>query len=89
MPEVKEETGYDVEVGSPLVTSTFTTPDGPRPPRPYKSVGVVFTAAVTGGKLGPIEMAGTTYHADSIPLDQVARTTPRAQIVDVALAALS
>jgi len=86
--EVKEETGFDVEVGSPLVTATGTAPDGPRPPRPYKSVRVVFTATVTGGNLGTVEVGGTTDHAAWVSLDQISETVPRADILDVAVAAL-
>lgn len=86
--EVKEETGYDVALGQPLTTSTWTTHDGPRPPRPYKSVRVVFAAAVVGGSLGTIEVGGTTDAAEWIPLNQVLQTTPRADIIDVAIAAL-
>lgn len=87
--EVKEETGYDVTLGRPLTTSTWTTIDGPRPPRPYKSVRVVFTATVIGGSLGTIEVGGTTDSAEWIPLEQVLQTVPRANIIDVAIAALT
>lgn len=86
--EVKEETGYDIEVGSPLATSTGTTPHGPRPPRPYKSVRVIFTATITGGSLGTVEVGGTTDHAAWVSLDQISATAPRADIIDVAVAAL-
>jgi 8-oxo-dGTP diphosphatase len=75
--EVKEETGYDVAIGQALATSTWTTPDaGPLPPRPYKSVRVVFAATVIGGSLGRIEVGGTTDSAVWIPLDQVLETAP-------------
>lgn len=86
--EVKEETGFDVEVGSPLVTATGTALDGPRPPRPYKSVRIVFTATVTGGCLGTVEVGGTTDRAAWVSLDQISETAPRADIIDVAVAAL-
>ena len=87
--EVKEETGYDVALGQPLATSTWTTTDdGPRAPRPYKSVQIVFKATVVGGSLGTVEVGGTTDSAEWIPLDQVLQTTPRADIIDVAIAAL-
>mgnify|MGYP002076050667 CR=1 FL=1 len=88
--EVKEETGYDVALGQPLATSSWTTiDDGPRPPRPYKSVRVVFTATIIGGSLGTIEVEGTTDTAEWIPLDQVQQTTPRAPIIDIAISALN
>jgi len=86
--EVKEETGYDVDVGSALAISTSTSPHGPRPPRPYKSVRVVFTATVIGGSLGTVEVGGTTDRAEWVSLDQVSATAPRADIVDVAVVAL-
>lgn len=50
--EVIEETGYTVAVGAPLTTSTSASTDGPRPPRPYRSVGIVFVATIIGGTLG-------------------------------------
>lgn len=87
--EVKEETGYDVALGQPLTTSTWrTTRDGPRPPRPYKSVRVIFSASVVGGSLGTIEVGGTTDWTEWMPLDLVLQTTPRADIIDVAINAL-
>lgn len=86
--EVREETGYDVAVGVPLATSTWTTSEGPSPPRPYMSARVIFTATVIGGRLGTIEVGGTTDHAKWVPLSQVAATTPRADIIDIALTAM-
>ena len=81
--------GYDVALGRVLTTSTWTTTDdGPRPPRPYKSVRVVFTATVVEGSLGTIEV-GTTDSAEWIPLSRIQQTTPRADIIDIAVAALS
>ena len=86
--EVLEETGYEVELGQILTTSTWTSTEGPRPPRPYKSVRIVFTATVVGGSLGTTEVGGTTDFAEWIPLDQLPETGPRAHIVDVAMTAL-
>jgi len=86
--EVREETGYDVEVGPPLFTSTFTASDGPRPPRPYKSVRVIFSAVVTGGELGTIEVGGTTDRAAWMAPHLLVDAGPRADIVDAALAFL-
>lgn len=86
--EVYEEAGYHVEVGAPLATHSFTTPDGPRPPRPYKSVRVVFDATITGGTLGTVEVGGTTDRAAWIPLADLDAAGPRAEIIDLALAAL-
>jgi 8-oxo-dGTP diphosphatase len=86
--EVREETGYDVQLEAPLATHSFTLADGPRPPRPYKSVRIVYSASVTGGTLGTLEIGGTTDRAEWIPIRQVPNARPRADIVDVAIAAL-
>jgi len=85
--EVHEESGYHVDVGAPLTTNSFTAPDGPRPPRPYKSVRVIFEATITGGTLGTVEVGGTTDRAAWLPVADLASAGPRADIVDVALAA--
>ncbi|MEJ7834425.1 MAG: NUDIX domain-containing protein [Nocardioides sp.] len=86
--EVHEEAGYDVEVGAPLVAHSWTTrDDGPRPPRPYKAVRVVFDARIVGGELGTLETGGTTDHAEWIPLSEVRTHASRADIVDVAVSA--
>ncbi|TDO27671.1 ADP-ribose pyrophosphatase YjhB (NUDIX family) [Kribbella sp. VKM Ac-2527] len=87
--EVLEETGYSVEVGSPIATHAFTKPNTDRDGRrPYKSVRVIFTAAITGGSLGTLEVNGTTDFAQWIPLDEAPTLSPRADIIDVALAEL-
>jgi 8-oxo-dGTP diphosphatase len=56
--EVREETGYIVDLDRPLATDSFTD-DGPRP-RPFKSVRVIYTAHIAGGSLGTLEREGTT-----------------------------
>jgi len=86
--EVREETGYRVDLDGPLVSSSFTSADGPRPPRPYKSVRVIYTARISGGTLGTLEVGGTTDHAVWMPIDHILKTQPRADIIDVAVAAL-
>ena len=68
--EAKEETGYDIALGMPLTTSTFTTREPDR--RPYKAVRVLYTATVTGGTLGTLEVGGTTDRADWLPIEKVA-----------------
>jgi 8-oxo-dGTP diphosphatase len=89
--EVREETGYDVDLGPPLVIHSFTAPvtreDGPRPPRPYKSVRIVYLAHICGGSLGTAEVDGTTDYAAWLPLNEALLTDSRADIVDVAVAA--
>lgn len=85
--EVREEAGYDVTVGRPLTTHLFSRADGPRPPRPFRSVRVVFEVSVVGGELGTLEVGGTTDYAQWIALDQLDELQPRAEIVGVALSA--
>jgi 8-oxo-dGTP diphosphatase len=86
--EVHEETGYDVVLDAPLLTHSFLSDEGPRPPRPYKSVRIVYTAHVTGGSLGTLEVGGTTDRAAWMPLKDLPMIGPRAEIVDVVVAAL-
>lgn len=85
--EVIEETGYTVAVGAPLTTSTSASTDGPRPPRPYRSVRIVFVATIIGGTLGTTEIDGTTDRAEWIALEQLEQHHPRATVVDVAIQA--
>ena len=72
----------------PLATHSFTSMDGPRPPRPYKSVRIIYTARICGGTLGTLEVDATTDRAAWMPIDQILATEPRAEIIDVAVAAL-
>src|SRR6476620_23481 len=69
--EVLEETGYLVEVGPPIAAHTFTIPDGGRDGRPYKSLRVVFSAVIIGGKLGTTGVGGPTDFAQWVPLGEV------------------
>ena len=86
--EVREETGYEVELGGPMFVHTFTSPDGPRPPRPFKSVQIVYAATVCGGTLGTLEVGGSTDRAVWLPLSEVLATESRSKVVDVAVTAL-
>jgi 8-oxo-dGTP diphosphatase len=84
--EVREETGYDVELGPLLGVHTFVLPPHVRinvTDRPLKSVRVVFSARVTGGELRH-EVDGTTDEARWIALDEVAGLD-RVSLVDIAL----
>jgi len=83
--EVLEETGHRVVLHEPLAVHSFTAPGEPESPRPFKSVRIVYRATVTGGSLGTLEVDGTTDYAEWIPLDQIGREEPRADIVDVAV----
>jgi 8-oxo-dGTP diphosphatase len=87
--EVLEETGYTVEVGGPIAVHHFTKPNTGRDGRPYKSVRVIFAAAVTGGSLGTLEVDGSTDFAQWVPLDEAPSLLPRADIIDVAVAELT
>ena len=58
----------DVVVGRPLTTHTSWSADGPRPPRPFRSVRVIFAASVVSGELGTLEVGGTTDYAQWIDL---------------------
>ncbi|GAB3810091.1 NUDIX domain-containing protein [Kribbella italica] len=82
--EVLEETGYQVVLGDPLTVHSFTAPGEPDRPLPYKSVRIVYRGTITGGTLGTLEIGGTTDFAEWKSLDLEG---PRADIVDVAIAA--
>ncbi|NGN95857.1 NUDIX hydrolase [Nocardioides sp. KC13] len=69
--EVKEETGYDVEVGAPLTTNVYVVPFEPGR-RPYQSTRVIFEARIIGGELGTLEVDGTTDFAAWVPLEEAA-----------------
>lgn len=47
----------------------------------------VYAAHVVGGRLGTLEVGGTTDRAAWIPLDEVPLSDPRAVILDVAISA--
>jgi 8-oxo-dGTP diphosphatase len=86
--EVREETGYDVEVGRPVLVRSSVSPDGPRPPRPYKALQLVYTAEIHGGTLGTIEVGGTTDKAVWMPVSEALSTERRSPLVDLAVAAV-
>jgi len=69
--EVKEETGYDVEVGAPLTTNVYVVPFEPGR-RPYQSTRVIFEARIVGGELGTLEIDGTTDFAEWVSLKEAA-----------------
>lgn len=86
--EVHEETGYDVEVGSPLTTQAWGHRDGTtRSDKPYKAVKVLFDATITGGVLGTLEVGGSTDFAEWVPLADLDARGRRADVVDVGIAA--
>lgn len=85
--EVLEETGYHVRLGPPLTTHSWWTTDAGPGRRPYKSARVLFTATITGGELGTLEVGGTTDRADWVPIAEVAGTE-HADIVTVGIEAV-
>ncbi|MGH3351859.1 MAG: NUDIX hydrolase [Nocardioides sp.] len=86
--EVKEETGYDVEVGAPLTTNVYVVPFGVGRRRPYQSTRVIFGARIVGGELGTLEVGGTTDFAEWVPLaDAAAVAESTADIVGLGIEA--
>ena len=84
--EVREETGYGVELVRLLGEDVFTVPAAERldgAPRPLRSVRLVFEARIVGGGLTH-EVDGTTDEAAWIPVAEVARLE-RVDLVDAAL----
>ena len=81
--EVKEETGYDVVLGAPLATHSFTETDPDRG-RPFKSVRLLYSAEIIGGTLGTLEVGGSTDRAEWLRLSDLDGEA-RADIVDVAV----
>ena len=84
--ELREETGYDVELGRVLGVDSWVIPVEERllpTDRPLKSVRVMFEATVVGGELTH-ELEGTTDEARWIPLDEVP-DLPHVRIVATAL----
>lgn len=84
--EVREETGYDVELVRLLGADTHVVGVGDRPhvkDRPLKGVRLVYEARVVGGELRN-ELGGTTDEARWFPLDDVP-SLPRVPLVDIAI----
>lgn len=84
--ELREETGYDVQLGRLLGVDSWVIPVEERlhpTDRPLKSVRVLFEATVMGGELTH-ELDGTTDEARWIPLGEVP-DLPHVRIVATAL----
>jgi 8-oxo-dGTP diphosphatase len=84
--ELREETGYDVELGRLIGVDTFVVPPQRRTTgslRPLRNVRVIFEARVVGGELAR-EVDGTTDEAQWFPVDEVP-DLERVELVDVGL----
>lgn len=84
--EVREESGYDVELGSLLGVHSYVIPPERRrngKGRSMKAVRVLFTAAVVGGDLAR-EVDGTTDEARWFPIAEVAGL-PQVGLVEVGM----
>jgi 8-oxo-dGTP diphosphatase len=86
--EVREETGYEIELVRMLGVDSFVLPaeEADDRGRPFKSVRVVFEGRVVAGELAN-EIDGTTDEACWFPVDEVAWLA-RVPLVDAALALL-
>ena len=87
--EVREETGFDVEVTRLLTLDSHLKAPADRvmdTDRWARFIRVVYAARIVGGSLGTLEVDGSTDYAEWVPLASVP-DLPRAGIVDVALAA--
>ena len=87
--EVREETGFDVELTGLLAVDSFVVSPEERlmdTDRWQRSLRIVYTARVVGGVLGTLEVAGSTDRAEWVPITAVPGL-PHVGIVDVGLAA--
>lgn len=87
--EVREETGYDVEVTGLLAVDSHLKRPEDRfrdTDRWARFLRIVYSARVVGGALGTLEVGGSTHYAEWVPIASVP-DLPRVGIVDVALAA--
>ena len=87
--EVREETGFDVELTGLLVIDSHLIEPGKRlidTDRWCRSLRIVYTARVIGGTLGTLEVGGSTDCAEWVPIASVP-DLPRVGLVDVALGA--
>jgi 8-oxo-dGTP diphosphatase len=85
--EVREETGYRVDIDSLLGIHSRVIPPGrrliPGADLPLHTLRIVYRAHITGGRLRH-ETNGTTDRAEWFPLAEV-RALQRVKLVDIAL----
>lgn len=87
--EVREETGFDVELTGLLTIDSFVKSPGERlldTDRWARHLRIVYTAHVIGGELGTLEVDGSTDWADWHTIGSVP-DLPHVGIVDVGLTA--
>ncbi len=87
--EVREETGFEVDLERLLTIDTHVVDPAERAPgadRWLRSLRVIYVARVIGGSLGTLESGGSTDYADWVPTTSVP-DLPRTALVDVGLAA--
>ncbi|PUA81884.1 NUDIX hydrolase [Nocardioides currus] len=87
--EVREETGFVVELTGLLVVDSHVVAPGDRTietDRWARHLRIVFTARVVGGELGTLEVDGSTDRADWVPIAAVP-DEPHVGLVEVALGA--
>ena len=87
--EVREETGFDVELTGLLTVDSYLKAPSERviaTERWVRHLRLVYTARVTGGALGTIEVDGSTDYAEWVPIASVP-DLPHVGLVDVALGA--
>ncbi|MDO7883203.1 NUDIX hydrolase [Salinibacterium soli] len=75
--EIREETGYDAELGGILGIDSLVVGD-------RHGLAIIYEATVVGGELSP-ETDGSTADARWIPLDEV-DALPTVELVDTAMA---
>ncbi|WP_040165847.1 NUDIX hydrolase [Microbacterium gorillae] len=81
--EVREETGYDAELTGFLFTHSWW--DRNERNRPFKAVRIVYSARITGGTLGTLEVGGSTDRAAWLPLAELDELTPQVRLLTLAL----
>ncbi len=87
--EVREETGFDVELTGLLSVDSYIKRPKDRlrdTHRWARFMRIVYSARIVGGSLGTLEVGGSTDYAEWVTIASVP-DLPRAGIVDVALAA--
>ncbi|UUZ58043.1 NUDIX hydrolase [Nocardioides sp. B-3] len=87
--EVLEETGFHVEPTGLLEIDSFVKAPAERviaTDRWVRHLRIIYSARVTGGALGTLEVDGSTDYADWVPISSVP-DLPRVPLVDVALGA--